>query len=287
MAGVDQIMPTPLSALEPEWCTVGCPRLDDFLQGGLLCRSITELAGEFASGKTQFCMQCCLAVQWPVSSGGLNGKAVYICTEGMPAGERIEEMAMEHWRMGKGAGEGSLDGILIIEAVCVQALWICLNQVANLVAGGDSQVRLVVIDSIANLFREVSDKPSIDELKERANRMFEMSSLLKKMADECNLAVLITNQVVDVISNDGQPSESGMSEVQTSGREVLPSLGLAWASCINTRLVATRHVNGDVRIRDLQVAFSPHLNQSRCLYEISKAGLFGIPEAIGVQSNIQ
>ena len=40
--------------------------------GGLLNRSITEIAGESASGKTQLCMQLCLAVQLPEAMHGLN-----------------------------------------------------------------------------------------------------------------------------------------------------------------------------------------------------------------------
>lgn len=44
--------------------------LNNYVSGVVLC------LGESASGKTQFCMQCCLAVQWPEGDGGLNGKAM-------------------------------------------------------------------------------------------------------------------------------------------------------------------------------------------------------------------
>lgn len=49
-----------------------CPVLDGLMRGGLPMRGITELAGESAAGKTQFCLQLCLSVQYPQEHGGLN-----------------------------------------------------------------------------------------------------------------------------------------------------------------------------------------------------------------------
>ncbi|XP_063217933.1 uncharacterized protein LOC134528327 isoform X2 [Bacillus rossius redtenbacheri] len=51
--------------------SVGCPRLDRFLGGGVATRGVTELAGESGSGKTQLCLQMCLSVQRPREAGGL------------------------------------------------------------------------------------------------------------------------------------------------------------------------------------------------------------------------
>ena len=53
--------------------SLGCPRLDSFLQGGILLRGITEITGESAAGKTQLCIQLCLSVQLPKELGGLAG----------------------------------------------------------------------------------------------------------------------------------------------------------------------------------------------------------------------
>lgn len=61
--------------------TTGCPALDASLQGGILGRGITEVVGESAAAKTQFCLQLAVTVQLPLSAGGLAGAAVYICTE--------------------------------------------------------------------------------------------------------------------------------------------------------------------------------------------------------------
>lgn len=39
----------------------GCIEIDEMLGGGLLCPGVTEVAGESSSGKTQFCLQTCIA----------------------------------------------------------------------------------------------------------------------------------------------------------------------------------------------------------------------------------
>ncbi|XP_069119067.1 DNA repair protein XRCC3-like [Argopecten irradians] len=53
--------------------TTGCDVMDTALRGGILSQGITEIAGESASGKTQFCLQLCLTVQLPAIQGGLGG----------------------------------------------------------------------------------------------------------------------------------------------------------------------------------------------------------------------
>ena len=65
-----------------EKCTTLCPVLDAFLRGGVPTRSLTEIAGEAGSAKTQLCLQLLLAAQLPRHLGGLGGAAVYVHTEG-------------------------------------------------------------------------------------------------------------------------------------------------------------------------------------------------------------
>ena len=51
--------------------STGCEVLDTLLGGGLLSRALTELSGESASGKTQFCLQLCVTAQLGRDLGGL------------------------------------------------------------------------------------------------------------------------------------------------------------------------------------------------------------------------
>lgn len=43
-----------------------------FYSGGIPTFGITEIAGESGSGKTQLCLQLCIAVQLPIVNDGLN-----------------------------------------------------------------------------------------------------------------------------------------------------------------------------------------------------------------------
>ena len=63
-------------------CTSGSTDLDTLLGGGIQSMSITEIFGEFRTGKTQICMTMCITCQLPESQGGCNGKVAYIDTEG-------------------------------------------------------------------------------------------------------------------------------------------------------------------------------------------------------------
>lgn len=55
-------------------------------------RGITEIVGESGSGKSQLCMQLTLMVQYPIACGGLEGGAVYICTEGAFPSSRLQQL---------------------------------------------------------------------------------------------------------------------------------------------------------------------------------------------------
>ena len=61
--------------------TTGSKKLDDMLAGGIESMAITEVFGEFRTGKTQLCHTLCVTAQLSKSQGGGNGKVAYIDTE--------------------------------------------------------------------------------------------------------------------------------------------------------------------------------------------------------------
>jgi RecA/RadA recombinase/intein/homing endonuclease len=75
------------------WITTGSKQLDSLLGGGIETRAVTEVFGEFGSGKSQLGHQLCVNVQLPPEQGGLNGKAIFIDTENTFRPERILSMA--------------------------------------------------------------------------------------------------------------------------------------------------------------------------------------------------
>ena len=56
----------------------GSSGLDQLLGGGIETGSITEIFGEFRTGKTQLCHTLCVMCQRPLDQGGAEGKAIYV-----------------------------------------------------------------------------------------------------------------------------------------------------------------------------------------------------------------
>ena len=73
--------------------TTGAVELDKLLEGGIETGSITEVFGEFRTGKTQLCHTLCVTCQMPITEGGAEGKAIYIDTEGSFRPERLRSIA--------------------------------------------------------------------------------------------------------------------------------------------------------------------------------------------------
>ena len=69
--------------------STGSSQVDQLLGGGIETGSITEMYGEFRTGKTQLCHTLCVTCQLPVKDGGGAGMAMYIDTEGTFRPERI------------------------------------------------------------------------------------------------------------------------------------------------------------------------------------------------------
>ncbi|XP_069371747.1 DNA repair protein RAD51 homolog 2 isoform X2 [Paralichthys olivaceus] len=73
--------------------STGSKELDKLLQGGIETGSITEMFGEFRTGKTQLCHTLAVTCQLPIDQGGGEGKAMYIDTEGTFRPERLLAVA--------------------------------------------------------------------------------------------------------------------------------------------------------------------------------------------------
>lgn len=73
--------------------TTGSKDLDKLLNGGIETGSITELFGEFRTGKSQLCHTLAVTCQLPIDMGGAEGKCLYIDTEGTFRPERLLAVA--------------------------------------------------------------------------------------------------------------------------------------------------------------------------------------------------
>lgn len=73
--------------------TTGSKELDKLLGGGIETGSITEVFGEFRTGKTQLCHMLAVTCQLPIEHSGGEGKCLYIDTEGTFRPERLLAVA--------------------------------------------------------------------------------------------------------------------------------------------------------------------------------------------------
>jgi DNA repair protein RAD51 len=92
--------------------TTGSKELDKLLGGGIETGSITEVFGEFRTGKSQLCHTLAVTCQLPIAWGGGEGKCLFIDTEGTFRPERLLAVA-ERYGVG---GEEVLDNVVYARA---------------------------------------------------------------------------------------------------------------------------------------------------------------------------
>eukprot|EP00667_Euglena_gracilis_P011626 EG_transcript_11890 len=286
----------------------GCPVMDRFLKGGFPVGQITELCGQSATGKTQLCLQASLHVTLPVGCGpGPEGSAVYIVSEDFPH-RRLYAMARHLCQRFAVPGGGDpalrlLDRLHIRSIGDPAALWVTLLNLGPFIAQTRPPVRLVVLDSVAAVFRGGEGGDAVA----KADQLFRCAALLRRTAAHHRLAVLAANQVTGHF--DSSRGISGSSSA-TEGQDdlVVPALGLSWSSCLNARLMLSRSdrfvpaaaeaacsvAEGDaaegegegaatagvvaVVERRLSVVFAPHLDLGggSCKYRVTEEGVAGV-----------
>lgn len=183
--------------------TTGSKNLDNLLGGkGIETKSITEAFGAFGSGKTQVGLSLAVHVQLPVEKGGAEGKAVYVDTEGTFRPERVRQYAE-----GIGANPDKvLKNILVARAFNSDHQMLLLDKVSDLIKEGEP-IRLLVIDSLTAHFRaEFSGRGQLADRQQRLNRYLHQ---LMRVAEQHNLAVYVTNQVMsDPAQMFGDPTKA-------------------------------------------------------------------------------
>lgn len=172
------------------YLTTGSTSLNNLLGGkGVETKAITEAYGAFGSGKTQLGLTLAVNVQLPKEQGGADGKAVFIDTEGTFRPERIRQIAE-----GIGANaEKVLKNILVARAFNSDHQILLLDKIGELIKGGEP-IKLVIIDSLTAHFRaEFAGRGQLADRQQKLNRYLHN---LMKLAEQHNLAVYVTNQVM-------------------------------------------------------------------------------------------
>jgi DNA repair protein RAD51 len=139
--------------------TTGSKQLDTLLAGGVETGSITEVFGEFRTGKSQICHTLAVTCQLPFDMGGGEGKCLYIDTEGTFRPVRLLSVANRYGL----SGEEVLDNVAYARAYNSDHQLQLLNQAAQMMT--ETRFSLLVVDSATSLYRtdfmgrgELSDK---------------------------------------------------------------------------------------------------------------------------------
>lgn len=162
--------------------------LDQLLDGGIETQALTEVYGEFGSGKTQFCLTMCVMCQKAKEEGGLGGGVLYIDTENTFRPERIISIA-------KAKG---LDPEKVLDNIIVARAYNSAHQILILEESGpiieQHNIKLIITDSAVGLFRaEYLGRGTLSERQQRLNRFMH---LLVRTAETYNCAAIATNQVM-------------------------------------------------------------------------------------------
>ncbi|TYI79714.1 hypothetical protein E1A91_D05G039900v1 [Gossypium mustelinum] len=227
--------------------TSGSSELDKILEGGIETGSITEIYGEFRSGKTQLCHTLCVTCQLPLDQGGGEGKAMYIDAEGTFRPQRLLQIAE---RFG-------LNGADVLENVAYARAYNTDHQSRLLLEAASMMVEtrfaLMIVDSATALYR--TDFTGRGELSARQMHLAKFLRSLQKLADE------VVAQV------DGSAI--------FAGPQIKPIGGNIMAHASTTRLALRK---GRAEERICKVISSPCLAEAEARFQISPGGVSDVKD---------
>ncbi|KAG0695240.1 DNA repair protein RAD51 1 [Chionoecetes opilio] len=237
--------------------TTGSKELDKLLGGGIETGSITEIFGEFRTGKTQICHTLAVTCQLPLEMGGGEGKCLYIDTEGTFRPERLVAAAQRYQLQESDV----LDNVAYARAYNSDHQTQLLIQAAAMMA--ESRYALLIVDSAMALYR--TDYAGRGELSARQMHLARFLRMLLRLADEFGVAVVITNQVVAQVD--------GASMFAADPKKPIGGNIMAHAS--TTRL-SLRKGRGETRI--CKIYDSPCLPEAEAMFGIFSHGVADVQD---------
>jgi len=229
--------------------STGSKELDSLIGGGIETQSITEVYGQFASGKTQWAFQLCVMTQLPKDKGGLAGNVLYIDSENSFRPERVIQVA----KAKNLDPEKVLKNILVARAYNSDHQMLLAEKSPEIIM--EKNIKLVIVDSLTSQFRyEFMGRGQLSDRQQKLNK--HMHTLIK-LAEMYNVAVLVTNQVMsrpDILFGDPTAPIGGNIVGHNS----------------KTRLYL-RKAKEDKRVAKL--VDSPSLPDGEAIYKITEKGI--------------
>ena len=232
----------------------GSDELNKLLGGGIESMSITEVFGEFRTGKTQLSHTLCVTAQLPGANDYSGGKVIFIDTENTFRPDRLREIA-DRFNLDQNA---MLDNVLYCRAYTSEHQFELLDMVAAKFHEEPGVFKLLVIDSIMALFRV--DFCGRGELADRQQKLAQMLSRLQKISEEFNVAVFITNQMT--------ADPGATMSFQADPKKPIGGHILAHAS---TTRISLRKGRGELRIA--KIYDSPDLPENEATFAVTAGGI--------------
>ena len=230
--------------------TVGSEAFNELIGGGIETQSLTEVFGEFGSGKSQISHELAVTVQLPEEQGGLDGECVFIDTENTFRPERVGQIAdafeFDHEEM--------LQKIHIARAFNSSHQILMADKVNELVQDGVN-IRLLIVDSLMAHFR--AEYVGRESLATRQQKLNQHLHALQNIANTYNIAVFLTNQV------QARPDAFFGSPTKAIGGHVL-------GHASTYRIWLKKGLAGK---RIARLVDSPHLPEGECVFKITTDGI--------------
>jgi DNA repair protein RadA len=229
--------------------TTGSKELDSLIGGGVETMAITEMYGKFASGKSQVGFQLSVNVQKPVEQGGLAGNVLFVDSESTFRPERISQLAEAQGM----EPDAVLRNIFVAKAINSDHQMVLVDKMEEMIK--EKNVRLIVVDSLTSHFR--ADYVGRGALGDRQQKLNKHIHTLQKLADKYNLAVYITNQVMD---NPGI----------MFGDPTTPIGGHVLAHAATYRVYLRK---GKEEKRIARLVDSPNMPEGECVFKVTPKGV--------------
>lgn len=211
--------------LMEKWNTISTldDDLDRALGGGIPSGYITEVTGErylpplyslktitnsiiSGAGKTQFLLTLLLSAQLPAPQG-LSCSTLYISTESALPTTRLSQLLRSHPSLASITPKPTLDSVHCIVVSDLEAQDHILRFHVPVQIKARS-TRLIILDSVAANYRAELERPGVNGIQthganmaQRSGDLVKLGQLLRDLAREYNVAIVVANQVADRFSS--------------------------------------------------------------------------------------
>jgi DNA repair protein RadA len=199
---------------------------------------------------TQLGLTLAVNVQLPLEKGGANGKCVFIDTEGTFRPARVKQIAE---RLGANSDK-VLKNIFVARAFNSDHQILLLEKISEMIKNGEP-IKLLIVDSLTAHFRaEFSGRGQLADRQQKLNKYLHN---MMKLAEQHNLAVYVTNQVM-------------ANPAQMFGDPTMPVGGNILGHFSTYRLYLRRGKKGS---RVARLIDSPDLPDNETIFYVTEGGV--------------